>query len=40
MPRISFSASVACKVPITPVTAPDSTASLHVGTVPSGGASG
>ena len=32
MPRISFSTSVACSVPITPVTAPSTPASLHVGT--------
>ena len=32
MPRISFSTSVACSVPITPVTAPSTPASLQVGT--------
>ncbi len=40
MSRISFSTSVACNVPITPVTAPSTPASLHVGTSPSGGGSG
>ena len=40
MPRISFSTSVACRVPITPVTAPSTPASLQVGTVPSGGGFG
>ena len=39
MPRSSFSTSVACSVPITPVTAPSTPASEQLGTAPSGGAS-
>ena len=40
MPRISFITSVACSVPITPVTAPSTPASEQLGTRPSGGGSG
>ena len=40
MPMISFSASVACSVPITPVTAPRMPASLQDGTRPGGGGAG
>ena len=40
MPRISYSTSVACRVPITPVTAPRTPASEQVGTMPGGGGSG
>ena len=40
MPRISLRTSVACKVPMTPTTAPRTPTSAQLGIVPGGGASG
>ena len=40
MPTISFSTSVACKVPMTPTAAPSTPTSAQLATVPGGGASG
>ena len=37
---ISFNTSVACNVPMTPVTAPSTPASEQLGTMPGGGGAG